>query len=539
MASLDRGHGNFGGWLRGMKPWHLLGGYVLVCCVVQGLWISLDAAIGPPPDSEQHLLLCQLYARTLALGGPGAVWDTIQHHPVQWPPLSHAVFGMLGSLVGSEPGTIRLLNLLHAPLLTAGVYLLGAALGGRLAGTLAALLTLLSLGIMGQLRQVSPDLVTAATVTWSLWALHRTRGFSRMAPTLLFGALVGIAIMTRVQALFFLVGPSLLAVASGFWRGQGLRGRAARLGRMIAGLVTLLAISSPWWGSRLQPLWDLARDHVGDSEETPPAWGDPTFWGGMLEFAGDFGRMTAWLTLAAALLTLPLLLRRRLPQAAMLLAWVGGSMMLYALTISRHEHYMLPALPGVALMAALGLEQLPRRLSRLAGALLLLWGGLTVFAVAGAGTAQRDAIEKLMQKDLIPHAYVRLNEQDAVGKNLANQVEPWLVRAMGGRYRGGYLLFVPNHWLSLLPRMMNHMSPRLPGLLYSGNWEAMAEAKLHQGHRRIHPMFLLSERQFKQWTPLWTGDWKEEDKTLVYYLYRIPAGHEIQVKGIDAEQRLN
>ena len=538
MAPLERADLTLG-WFRRLKPWQLLGGYLLLTCLVVGAWISLDKAIGPPPDSEQHLLLCQLYARSLALGGPSAAWDAMQHHPVQWAPLSHVMLGVLAHLVGSDPVTIRLLNLLAAPLLVAGVFFLGAAMGGRLAGTLAALLTLLSLGVTGQLRQISPDLYAAALVPWCLWALHRSQSFSRTWPTLLFGALVGLSVITRVQALFFLVGPSLLAVASALWRGEGIKGRAVRFGRMVAGLAVLLAVSSVWWASRLGPLWALARDHVGDSDETPPAWGDPTFWGGLQEFVGDLGRMTAWLTLAVALIALPLLLRRRLAAAAMLLSWIVGGMALYALTISRHEHYMLPALPGLAILIALGLEQAPRKFSRPAGAVLLLWGGLSVLTAASLGTDQRDALEELFQDDWVPYAYVRLKEQEAMGVKLAARVRPPLVQAMGGPSRGGYLLFVPNHKLSLLPRMVCHMSPGLPGLLYSSNWEDMATTALHRGHRNIHPMFLLSERKVEGWAPVWTGKWSEDGQSLEYHLYLVPAGHPIKRDGVDAEQRLN
>ncbi len=512
---------------------------MLVICVLVGVWISQDSAIGPPPDSEQHLLLCQLYARAIALGGPGAGWDAMHHHPVQWPPLSHLLLGALGHLAGSTPEAIRLLNLLVAPLLVAGVFFLGAALGGRLAGTLAALITLLSLGITGQLRQISPDLFTAALAPWCLWALHRSRSFSRTWPTVLFGALVGISVITRVQVLFFLVGPSLLAIISALRRGEGFLGRAARVGRMFAGLGALLLFSSIWWASRLDPLWALARDHVGDSNEVPPTWGNPTFWGGMSEFVGDLGRMTAWLTLAAALATLPLLLRRRPGQALMLLSWMLGGMALYALTISRHEHYMLPALPCLALMVALGLEELPRKVGRPAGAALMLWGGLSVFSVAGADDSHRVLIEELIKDDWATSGYVRLQEQDTIGQALAAKVEPPMIMAMGGRYRGGYLLFGPNHQVSLLPKVVSHMSPRLPGLLYSGNWEDMAATALHRGHRTIHPMFMLSEREVLGWTLLWNATWDVEGRDITYFLYLVPPGDPVRTQGIDKKQRLN
>ena len=530
---------NSAGWFRWLRPWQLLGGYVLIICVLVGVWITQDRAIGSPPDSEQHLLLCQLYARSIALAGPGAAWDAMHHHPVQWPPLSHLLLGTLAYFAGQDPGTIRLLNLLVAPLLVAGVFFLGAALGGRLAGALAALLTLLSLGVTGQLREVSPDLFAAALVPWCLWALHRTRGFSRTVPTLLFGALVGISIITRIQVLFFLVGPSLLAIISALRRAGGIRGGAVRVGRMFAGLGALLLFSSVWWATRLEPLWALARDHVGDSDEVPPAWGDPTFWGGLQEFVGDLGRMTVWLALAVALATLPLLLKRRPGQGLMLLAWVVGGMVLYALTISRHEHYMLPALPGLALMVALGLEELPRKLGRPAGAALLLWGGLTVFAVSSLGLKQRDFMEDLARDDWLPYSYVRLKERTSQGQALAAMVEPPLVLAMGGRYRGGYLLFVPNHQVSLLPRVTAYMSPRLPGLLYSGNWQDMADTALHRGHRNIHPMFLLSERKVQGWILLWSNTLNHEERSLTYYLHLVPPGDPMRTLGFDKSQRLN
>lgn len=520
-----------------LRPLHWLLLFGALLMAVQVLWIAGDRGIGPPPDSEHHLLLSQLYARALQLEGASGLWDTLRHTPTLWPPLTYLFHGGLAALVGLEHRTVRALAVLLVPLLLWGVYRLGRALGGGpLSATLAALLTVWSIGVVGQMRQVALDFGAITTVVWSLSALLSTRGFTRLGASLWFGASVGLCLLGRTQALFFLTGPALLVIGETLWRGPSWAERARKLGRMVAGLGPLALVSAPWWAGRLGTFWSHVRDHV-DTEETP-VWGDPTLWGGVKQYVLDLGRTSVWLPLVLALALLPLLLRRgRARSAALLLAWVGGSVLFYASTVSRHPHYILPALPGLLLIVALGLGRLRLRLGAPLGALLLaLVCGTTLAQSVYRDDGSSDLVWQLSQSGLGSYSYVRAPHVTTPAMRLAARLHPILDPLLEGAGGKAYLLYVHDPRYCLLPRVVVHLMVRYPGLLYSDNWRSFAVSPLHRRWRRRGPMLLLSAQKKPGMKLVWSGEVNEENVDVFYYLYQVPKGHKVLEQGMDDQQ---
>jgi hypothetical protein len=177
--------------------------------------------------------------------------------------------------------------------------------------------------------------------------------------------------MTRIQALFFLLLPSAAVALTALVRAPDNRTRAHRGLGLLLGLGVLLGISSLLWIGRVDSFFGNLLDHVNPHKVRSFDAG-PGFWDGMLFFAGSIGRTAGWPVALCALGCYPLLVRQRVRGHELLSLWVLGGMMLYSLTVSREPRYIMPLLPAVALLAALGLERLPRSLVRPLGALLLL-----------------------------------------------------------------------------------------------------------------------------------------------------------------------
>ncbi len=178
-----------------------------------------------------------------------------------------------------------------------------------------------------------------------------------------------------------------------------LRDRSLRFAAALAparGAALFLALTLPWfvaitiasdgafWAASfgedlMGKVGSGAEGHAG-----PPGYYLATVW------------VTFWPWAPFALLAVPGLWRDRRAELPRLLAlWIGGVFLLFELLATKLPHYTLPALPAVALMAALaiaGQRRVPALWLRIVAAALLLAGaaalaGLIAFAPALAGAA--------------------------------------------------------------------------------------------------------------------------------------------------------
>jgi len=504
----------------------------LLLGLITVLWIWMDYGICPPTDSEHHLLDAILFARAIHLGGPGAVWEALRYSYVGWPPGANIFpYGLLGALLGDEAQQMRMYGLALLPFLLWGTYRLGSDLAGRRAGTLAAVLTIFSFGISGQLRQVSIDLPATVTVVWAMVALLKSRGFSRPGPTLLFGAACGLCLFTRVQSVFFLAGPAVGVAAVGLWEAGGWRQRGLRLAWMVAGVGLALLVSSPWWYGRLELLWYISTSHLDPSAITPR--GNPGFFPGLWFYAGAAGRLNGWLVLFSACALLPLVLRKHNFRGGglgtlILLTWVIGGVLGSTYGVHREARYLLPAVPALTLLAVLGCRMLPRRAGNLAAAMLALSVVAPTLWFAAHGVWGRSP---LAMKKIVEWGYTRHPTYLSV-TTAANKASKVLYKASGKDRtgQGVYLLFVQEGHVNYLPRLGAYLVPSYPELVFSfTNNINMVNSWWHQRQRMLRRMFIISETKRPLKLPLlWSIKAGAYGNLSTIRMYRVPPDHPFQ-----------
>lgn len=501
----------------------------LLLALITILWVGMDYGICPPTDSEHHLLDAILFSRAYHPGGIGAVWEALRYSYVGWPPAANIFpYGLFGALFGDEAQSMRMYGLVFVPVLLWGTYRLGSDLGGRLTGTLAAVITIFSFGISGQLRQVSIDLPATVTVLLAMVALVKSRGFSRPLATLLFGAACGLCLFTRVQSVFFLTGPALAVAVAGMWGARGWRRRGKRLGWMALGVGVALLVSAPWWYGRLDLLWHISTNHLDPKVITPR--GNPGFGPGLWFYAGAVGRLNGWLVLFAAGLFLPLLVcRRNLREGKLgpliLATWIFGGVLGCTYGVHREARYMLPAVPAVALVAVLGCRALPRLAGNLATAALALSVVAPTLWFAAHGVWGRDplAIHKILEWGYVRHpTYLSVT-------TAANKASRALYKASGGDRtgKGVYLLFVQEGHVNYLPRLGAYLVPSYPEMVFSfTNNIGMVNSHRHQRQRRLREMFILSETKKSLKLPvLWSIKAGKYGNLSTIRMYRVPPNH--------------
>jgi 4-amino-4-deoxy-L-arabinose transferase-like glycosyltransferase len=275
------------------------------------------------------------------------------------PPLTYWLAALTYHLAGLSEWA-RLVSVVGGMVMVFATCRLGAVLWGERAGLLAGFALVTTVGFSLESRILRPDMTMAASVATALlcWA-HVMRGRERWIWG--FWAALGVGMLAKGFVPVALVG---MPVALLTFRDWGWRG-VWRV-RPLLGIAILAAIVLPWHVAvSLQHrgfAWDyVVNQHLLfflDKKLPRDSEGDPLF-----AFLGAFlFRTTPWVIL------LPITVREGFrgfrrpatPEArgtAFAWAWVVTLVGFFSLAPSRLEHYTVPVMPAVALLAARACER--------------------------------------------------------------------------------------------------------------------------------------------------------------------------------------
>ncbi len=266
---------------------------------------------------------------------------------------------------------------------------------------LAAMLTYWALiPLLGTRAALIGGLVTASTATTAVEAhIAKTDAVLLAFTVLAFGALVRIyqdraTSFSKAHALlwaglglgFLIKGPIILIPFVGTLLWIAIAERSTSLLRAIAplrGLLLFALIAAPWYiaialktdGAFFTE--SLGKDLLGKVGTASEKHGGPP----------GYYLMTMWITFwpwaPLILAALPLAWATRGSDNMRLLAgWIIPCWLVFALTSTKLPHYVLPTLPALAGLIALGITQTPSKAMRILAAFLFILGGIVagVFA---------------------------------------------------------------------------------------------------------------------------------------------------------------
>jgi 4-amino-4-deoxy-L-arabinose transferase-like glycosyltransferase len=420
-----------------------LGAIWLVGALCDRMWFALDHSV-PEWDQADYLTGSLNYWR--ALQHPewfsGEWWRSFWQLSSKVPPLTYIAAATVQNLFGTGADQATLVQLLFSAILLGSVYGLGVQLFDRRVGLWAAGCVMLLPGLYRYRLEFLLDYPLTAVVTLSFCCLTAWRhqglkveGFNRQAANqrkgwlwaAVFGLSLGLALMVKQTALFFLLTPML-------WVGvAALRHRHwGRLAQFMAALLVSVLVFGPWYRTNWLLMLTSGKRATIDSAiaEGDPALNTLDAW---IYYWKILPYLVSWPLLLVPIVGLLLYWGRsvfstyqkkqktgtsipnpqslipitpypqrgpRVPQSPIpnpspfkwLAVFLVGAYLICSLNINKDARYVLPLLPVLSLVLAYGLTHWRSRWAKGirwgTASLVILLMLLNLFPLGGAGLTQ-------------------------------------------------------------------------------------------------------------------------------------------------------
>ena len=351
----------------------ILGLIWLIGAAVDRLWYWSDRSV-PAWDQADYLNGALNYWNALQTPHwfDGEWWRSFWLLSNKIPPLNYILTVPFINLFGTSEDAATLVMLLYSAILLISVYGLGVILFDVTVGLYAAGLCQLIPGLYYHRLEFILDYPLTAMTTLSFWLLtwwywvskrKKARGSSKSWILALSSGLgLGLAILTKQTALFFLFLPILFVLGDCLKHRQWLR-----LVQFITSLVIGIAVCFPWYRTNWLLILTSGKRAAVDSAiaegdpalNTLAAW---TYYGKILPY------LLSWHLLLIPLVGLILYIffkanRQKTSDAAVALQfkwkWLSvfllGGYLLSSVNINKDARYILPLLPVLSLLLAVGL----------------------------------------------------------------------------------------------------------------------------------------------------------------------------------------
>jgi len=344
------------------------------------LWLAVDNSV---PDWDRADYLTGTLNYWHALQQPrwldGEWWRSFWLLSTKIPPFTYIAAAIVQSLFGTGVDQAMLVNLLFSGVLLVAVYGLGVELFGAEVGLWAALLCQVLPGLYRFRLDFLLDYPLTAVVCLSFWCLTVWWGKGRGARTrreqrlwaIAFGVSLGLALLVKQTALFFLLIPTIWVVVESV-----VRRKWERVLQLVGAMVVALAICGPWYRVNWLFVLTAGKRATIDSAiaENDPALNTFAAW---TYYWQVLPYQVSWLLLIVPIVGLLLYGWRRShkgqinPGFGWLIVFWLGSYLLCSLNVNKDSRYVLPYLPVVALFLAYGLTSWAGRWRR-----SIRWGTL-------------------------------------------------------------------------------------------------------------------------------------------------------------------
>ena len=346
----------------------------LLGAVCDRIWYSLDNSV-PTWDRADYLNGVLNYHN--ALQNPQWLnsewWRSFWLLSNKIPPLHYLVTTPFINWFGMGEDAAALVMLLYSALLLIAVYGMGVSLFSRRIGIYAAILCQLLPGLYYYRLEFLLDYPLTAVTVFSFWllTLWKLKPNSSWLLTVAFGASLGLAILLKQTALFFLFIPLMWLFISCCKNRHWLK-----ISQLIISISIGIAICYPWYRTNWLLILTSGKRATVDSAiiEGDPALDTLDAW---LYYFKTLPFLLSWHLLLVPIIgillyaiakifkfnfyTVSSLSIKDKHSIRWLLIYLVGGYLLSSFNINKDARYILPLLPIIALLLAVGLQAYSRK----------------------------------------------------------------------------------------------------------------------------------------------------------------------------------
>jgi hypothetical protein len=339
-------------------PWAWLAALAVAWTISQTMWLAVDQR----PfawDESIHYMGAVGYFQTLREGGPRLL-PRLLYQSDFYPPLGELTTGAAFLLTRPSPDRAAGFNAVYLLGILLLLFFLGRRLGDVYQGVAAAYVFAVGSMVCIQAKFFMLDLPLAFWVLLGFYIFLRSEAFGKAGWSLGFGAVFGLALLTKWSAVFFLLLPPLGLSAVAVARGNVKASIWFRNVLLAFGLAAFVA--GPWYAAHVLKLMRNTSGyfHARGVLEHDPSVLSLAGWGYYLLAVG---RQLGWPLGVAVLVGVAYILVRR-RQALVWGWWLGAPYLLLTLIRNKDNRYTLPLLPLVCLAAATSLLDLSPKVRR-------------------------------------------------------------------------------------------------------------------------------------------------------------------------------
>lgn len=284
------------------------------------------------------------------------------HVSGSYPPLVYLVVAPVLAVRGADDdAAVLTLDAVFLAVLLAALYLLGRQASGPWTGVLAAFLAGCYPWLGGLIRRLVLDVPLASMVALSVAALGSADRFRSRRGSLLFGAAVGLATLTKQIAPLFVFGPTSIVLFDLWRRRRDPADRPRRLHLALAVAVAFCLCAGYYVPRAHKVVTHFFEIEGGGEHEKDFLRSDPAayaYYGiALVEQAGGGG-------VVVFLVALPFFLSRPREGRLGIALWLLLPYVFFSLFGNKDHRFTVPFLPAVALVSAVGLTAIPWRVVR-------------------------------------------------------------------------------------------------------------------------------------------------------------------------------
>lgn len=298
----------------------------------------------------------------------------------EWPRLTYFVTFLFQMCFGNSPQVTLMTSFFYFFILVLFVYLLGVELSGKKLGLLSAFIVSVYPCFVGLARKYGLDLPLTAVLTATIYYLVKSEYFTNRKYSVIFGITLGLGILTKMQILFFIIGPLLYVIYKIIGQGSYGKKQDARitiLNLFIALFIAAIISSILWLYALKGILQHFLSEHFIVSQRRDSEVNNAFTIYGIFFYTLETLRNASLLLFIVFLVSLVFIRRIDIKEKGMMIAWIIVPYFIFTIIVgNKMGRFYFPAFPAIAVLSAASIVNIRTKAIRIAAIFLILLTGI-------------------------------------------------------------------------------------------------------------------------------------------------------------------